>query len=213
MVILSLVALLAMLLLGLVGRWWYVKYRRAALAQTEIPDYTSGDRKCTLRDILSNPKINYIPIDAIRITGKLGAGAMGSVSSGIWSRSRALGSAEDIPVAIKELHAIFDFTDDVVQEFMKEIVVTSALQHKNVVKFIGVSSRGDNELLLLTEIMERGSLQSLLMKKGRNMPWRLRLKLALDAAKGMAYLHHRKLIHRDIKTGTSQGESESERAI
>jgi len=202
-VILCLLVLLVLILGVQLGRWWWIKRRDRALAQTEIPDFSQGDRKCTLKDILNNPNINYIPLEQIHITGKLGSGAHGAVSSGIWRKPKPLGGFEEMPVAIKELHAIFEMTDDVMQEFMVEIAVTSALHHKNVVKFIGVSTRSDNDLLLLTEVMERGSLQTLLMKKGKNMPWRLRLKLALDAAKGMVYLHQRKLIHRDIKTGTT----------
>ena len=38
------------------------------------------------------------------------------------------------------------------------------------------------------------------MKKQKNLPAKLRLKIAKEAAKGMSYLHSKKLIHRDLKT-------------
>merc|ERR1712137_1076829 len=48
--------------------------------------------------------------------------------------------------------------------------------------------------------MEKGSLRDVLLKKPANLPWKMRMKFAKDAAKGVAYLHQRKLLHRDLKT-------------
>merc|ERR1712029_368762 len=48
--------------------------------------------------------------------------------------------------------------------------------------------------------MERGSLGDMLQKKQKNLSWNMRIRFATHAAKGIAYLHKRKLIHRDIKS-------------
>lgn len=47
--------------------------------------------------------------------------------------------------------------------------------------------------------MHKGSLRDLLDKKGSNLSWIMRLKFAINAAKGFSYLHQYKVIHRDIK--------------
>merc|ERR1711934_1247513 len=47
--------------------------------------------------------------------------------------------------------------------------------------------------------MSRGDIRSLLDKKGENFKWGMRLKLLREAAVGMAFLHSKKLIHRDLK--------------
>ena len=62
----------------------------------------------------------------------------------------------------------------------------SALNHKNIVRFIGISvPPTQDRLYLVTELMERGSLRDLLAKKHQGLTWRIRLKLAIDAAEGM----------------------------
>ena len=59
------------------------------------------------------------------------------------------------------------------------------LKHKFVVEFLGISFRSQNEMVLVIELMQHGNLRDLLDRKGDNLPWKLRLRLLKDAAKGM----------------------------
>ena len=68
----------------------------------------------------------------------------------------------------------------------------SALVHENIVQFYGIAQSDRSELFLILELMERGDLRSVLDTKGENLQWGMRVKLALDAARGMRYLHRRK---------------------
>ena len=74
-----------------------------------------------------------------------------------------------------------------------------ALDHPYIVQFYGISLSPENKLYLVMELMQQGNLRHLLDKKGENLPWKLRLKFALNAAKGMSYLHEHQIIHRDLK--------------
>ena len=75
----------------------------------------------------------------------------------------------------------------------------SELKHPNIVEFYGVAMPNNNRIYLVAELMHRGSLRDVLDSKGSNIPWKLRLKFAKEIAKGVAYLHKRKVIHRDLK--------------
>ncbi|MBA0605060.1 hypothetical protein Godav_017674 [Gossypium davidsonii] len=82
----------------------------------------------------------------------------------------------------------------------------SRLHHRNLVKLVGYcSSRDSSQNLLCYELVPNGNLESWLHGPlGVNCPldWDTRMKIALDAARGLAYLHEDSqpcVIHRDFK--------------
>ena len=61
--------------------------------------------------------------------------------------------------------------------------------HKNLVGFAGVSIN-ENELWVITEFCHGGTLFDLLhRRKEIVLTWKQRIKMALDVAEGMRYLH------------------------
>ncbi|XP_021321218.1 serine/threonine-protein kinase RIPK isoform X2 [Sorghum bicolor] len=76
------------------------------------------------------------------------------------------------------------------------------LRHPHLVKLIGYCYQ-DEHRLLVYEFMARGSLEKHLFKKyTASLPWLTRLKIAIGAAKGLAFLHEatKPVIYRDFKT-------------
>ncbi|KAL0344957.1 UNVERIFIED_CONTAM: putative serine/threonine-protein kinase PBL17 [Sesamum radiatum] len=72
----------------------------------------------------------------------------------------------------------------------------------NLVKLIGYCCEGDHRLLVY-EYMASGSLEKHLFLRVRaTLTWQKRLKIALDAARGLAFLHgvEKPIIYRDFKT-------------
>lgn len=91
------------------------------------------------------------------------------------------------------------------REFLVEVLMLSLLHHKNLVNLIGYCADGDQRLLVY-EYMPLGSLEDHLLDlhpQQRPLDWFTRMKIALDAAKGLEYLHDKAnppVIYRDLKS-------------
>ncbi|BFG24389.1 hypothetical protein CerSpe_106630 [Prunus speciosa] len=121
----------------------------------------------------------------------LGHGTYGSVYYGLLREQE---------VAIKRM------TATKTKEFLAEIKVLCKVHHTNLVELIGYAA-SDDELFLIYEYAQKGSLKSHLhdpQNKGHtSLSWIMRVQIALDAARGLEYIHeHTKThyVHRDIKT-------------
>ncbi|KAJ8774975.1 hypothetical protein K2173_019979 [Erythroxylum novogranatense] len=88
------------------------------------------------------------------------------------------------------------------KEWLAEVSFLGNLLHPNLVKLIGYCIE-DDQRLLAYEFMPRGSLENHLFRRSLPLPWSIRMKIALGAAKGLAFLHEeaeRPVIYRDFKT-------------
>ncbi|XP_050223541.1 serine/threonine-protein kinase PBL34-like isoform X2 [Mercurialis annua] len=88
------------------------------------------------------------------------------------------------------------------KEWLAEVSFLGNLLHLNLVKLIGYCIE-DDQRLLVYEFMPRGSLENHLFRRSLPLPWSIRMKIALGAAKGLAFLHEgaeRSVIYRDFKT-------------
>ncbi|WVZ07406.1 hypothetical protein V8G54_020752 [Vigna mungo] len=91
------------------------------------------------------------------------------------------------------------------REFLVEVLMLSLLHHKNLVNLIGYCADGDQRLLVY-EYMPLGSLEDHLLDlepRQKPLEWFHRMKIALDAAKGLEYLHDKAnppVIYRDLKS-------------
>ncbi|KAG0448138.1 hypothetical protein HPP92_027988 [Vanilla planifolia] len=88
------------------------------------------------------------------------------------------------------------------KEWLAEVYFLGELLHPNLVKLIGYCIE-DEQRLLVYEFMPRGSLDNHLFRRSLPLPWSIRMKIALAAAKGLAFLHEeseKAVIYRDFKT-------------
>ncbi|RZC56838.1 hypothetical protein C5167_015695 [Papaver somniferum] len=128
----------------------------------------------------------------------LGEGGFGIVYRGLIDETVRQG-IKSTQVAIKQLNPE-GFQGD--REWLAEVNYLGQLSHPNLVKLIGFCCE-DEHRLLVYEFMACGSLEKHLFRKVcLTMPWSIRMKIALDAAKGLAFLHgaERPVIYRDFKT-------------
>ncbi|KAG8072622.1 hypothetical protein GUJ93_ZPchr0006g41620 [Zizania palustris] len=106
------------------------------------------------------------------------------------------------PVAIKKLYAHYPQS---LKEFETELETVGSIKHRNLVSLQGYSLSPSGNLLFY-DYMENGSLWDVLhagSSKKQKLDWEARLRIALGAAQGLAYLHHDcnpRIIHRDVKS-------------
>uniref|UniRef100_A0A453R1N8 Protein kinase domain-containing protein n=1 Tax=Aegilops tauschii subsp. strangulata TaxID=200361 RepID=A0A453R1N8_AEGTS len=82
-----------------------------------------------------------------------------------------------------------------------EVVYLGMLSHPHLVKLLGFCNQDDHRMLVY-EYMPRGSLENHLFNNPlAPLPWSTRLKIAVGAAKGLAFLHEADtpVIYRDFK--------------
>ncbi|KAK7400291.1 hypothetical protein VNO78_11495 [Psophocarpus tetragonolobus] len=90
------------------------------------------------------------------------------------------------------------------KEFQTELEIISLAVHRNLLRLRGFCMTPTDRLLVYP-LMDNGSLDSCLQERSKSKPpleWPVRKRIALGAARGLAYLHDHcnpKIIHRDVK--------------
>ncbi|CAK9183851.1 unnamed protein product [Ilex paraguariensis] len=108
---------------------------------------------------------------------------------------------DNFHVAVKRLNG---GSQESIKEFETEVDLLGKIQHPNIISLLGYCIHEDTKLLVY-ELMQNGSLETQLHgpSRGSALTWHLRMKIALDAARGLEYLHEHcnpPVIHRDLKS-------------
>nr|GMC65913.1 probable serine/threonine-protein kinase Cx32, chloroplastic [Ipomoea batatas] len=179
-------------------------YIRLSAAESEDTNNASGE-------ILPKPNLKVYSLADLKVaTGNfksdlvLGIGGFGTVFKG-WVDENTLAPSKlgtGMVVAIKKLNPQ---STQGFEEWQSEVSFLGMLSHPNLVKLIGYCWE-DNELLLVYEYMQKGSLENHLFRilgvgATEALSWDLRLNIAIGAARGLAFLHtsETKVIYRDFK--------------
>ena len=131
--------------------------------------------------------------DDLLMKGLIGVGSYGEVY-----RAVVLDTGQ--VVAVKRFH-VRQLQAEQVDSFCSEASLMCQLTHPNVVSFIGAITEPSN-LAIITEFAARGSLADLLIDPALPLTFSHRVRFALDAARGMHYLHTSNpvILHRDLKS-------------
>ncbi|KAL3538971.1 hypothetical protein ACH5RR_002337 [Cinchona calisaya] len=134
-----------------------------------------------------------------RSDGILGEGGFGRVYKGRLHEKSTSNNRGSL-IAVKRLKPE---SMQGIQEWQTEINMLGRVSHPNLIKLLGYC-REDYELILVYEFMQKGSLDNHLFRRSpavEPLPWDIRLKILIGAARGLAYLHalKRSVIFRDFK--------------
>ncbi|CAM0953286.1 unnamed protein product [Alopecurus aequalis] len=174
---------------------WLQKKRKQGSIKNSVETTNDGHGKISL-ELDENRQFTYMELEKMtnNFQRKLGRGGFGYVFHG------SLDNGTEVAVKLSSNSSNQD-----VKQFLAEAQVLTRIHHKNLVSMIGFCTDRDH-MALVYEYMPQGTLQEHIAEqggKGRGLPWRQRLRVALESAQGLEYLHKGcspPIIHRDVKT-------------
>ena len=131
-----------------------------------------------------------LDFDELDCSTKLGEGSFGIVY---------LGNYRGSTVAIKKLKGVSD-DEKQMDEFYKETAMLDKFRCDYIINYFGACFI-PNKICMVTEFAQWGSVNDLMKKKQNKEDINdiVRVKILLDAARGIKYLHENAILHRDIK--------------
>ncbi|KAJ4725907.1 putative Receptor-like kinase [Melia azedarach] len=202
-------ASVAVLLAGILFMFCRKRRRLAnqGLSKTWIPLSTNGGNSHTMASKYSNgttasvnSNLGYrFPFVAVQEATNnfdeswaIGIGGFGKVYKGVLNDGTKVAVKRGNPRSQQGL-----------AEFQTEIEMLSQFRHRHLVSLIGYCDE-KNEMILIYEYMENGTLKSHLYGSGLpSLSWKQRLEICIGAARGLHYLHTgyaKAVIHRDVKS-------------
>lgn len=155
-------------------------------------DPTSQIQQLSLGDVNTTilpPTIRSIPRHEIQLGRELGKGGFGTVYEGSWDFRK---------VAVKRYEGS-RLPERTAREIRHEVSVMQGLDHECLIRLFGLVEEDSLPAMLVMEFGANGSLYTYLHSDSE-IPWMHRLRLAEELARGLAYLHDKGIVHRDIKS-------------
>ncbi|KAG6667471.1 PTI1-like tyrosine-protein kinase 1 isoform X1 [Carya illinoinensis] len=148
-----------------------------------------------------------LPLDELKEkTDNFGSKAL--IGEGSYGRVYFASLSNGKTVAVKKLDVSSEPESNT--DFLAQVSMVSRLKHENLVELLGYCVEG-NLRVLAYEFATMGSLHDILhgrkgvqgAQPGPTLDWMQRVRIAVDAARGLEYLHEKvqpSVIHRDIRS-------------
>ncbi|KAJ1276200.1 hypothetical protein BS78_05G196100 [Paspalum vaginatum] len=171
---------------------WFCVSRRRSKSKKSLSFASHMEDIESIESLLIDLPTLKIATNNFSENNKLGEGGFGAVYKG------SLPSGQGI--AVKRLS---HNSRQGIGELKNELVLIAKLQHKNLVRLVGVCLQED-EKLLVYEYLPNRSLDTFLFdsEKRKGLEWGTRFNIINGIARGLQYLHEdsqMKIVHRDLK--------------
>ncbi|ESW22786.1 hypothetical protein PHAVU_005G181000 [Phaseolus vulgaris] len=186
---------------------WFCRHKTLKHSRSKSQDTTEAAKGETLSSV--NAKLNYSRMADKKSSVAIFEYQMLEAATNSFSTSsiiRESGSRiiyranfdEHFQAAVKKADSDAD------KEFENEVSWLSKMRHQNIIKLMGYCIH-DQSRFLVYELMENGSLETQLHgpNRGSSLTWYLRLRIAVDVARALEYLHEHSnppVVHRDLKS-------------
>ncbi|VVB14118.1 unnamed protein product [Arabis nemorensis] len=107
----------------------------------------------------------------------------GYINETTFSPSRA-----ETGIAVSVMECVQYNSSQALQEWKEEVKSLGEISHPNLLKLLGYCCE-DNKSFLVFEYLQNESLDCHIFEKEEALPWEIRVKIAIGAAQGFAFLH------------------------
>jgi serine/threonine protein kinase len=166
--------------------YWYQMYNNERIINDLLEIHVTPTMDDRLQNLISENSCVFIEFGALNIRRLISSGAHSDVYMGYHGKLR---------IAAKVLRPP-EITPDVIKRWSREISVSRVLEHPNIVKCYGLSI-APPKIIIVYEFCDLSLSQFIEDVKPE---FDVALDIMIDVASAVAYLHERKLIHRDIKS-------------
>ena len=128
----------------------------------------------------------------VKLKKKIGEGSFAKVYKGAWRGKNV--AVKVLNVSAKKSYKKQNIFNDL------ETRVLQRTRHKNLVLFFGAGTFKSGQDFLVSEFVCGGDLRSVLERPGEEFALKIGSRYARDIAAGMAYLHRKQILHRDLKS-------------
>ncbi|KAF9159544.1 hypothetical protein DFQ26_006417 [Actinomortierella ambigua] len=118
----------------------------------------------------------------------VGGGSYGRVYNAEW---------EGRKVAIKKFVLSYDEMDTTLA-MKQEIKMLELLVDRHIIQFYG-TTHYEGQLVLVMDYAEGGSLEQAILAR-RTTEWPTKIRIVQETVRGLAYIHHKGVLHRDLKS-------------
>ncbi|KAK9364499.1 kinase-like domain-containing protein [Lipomyces kononenkoae] len=175
------------------------KAHRPANSANLTPQLPNDEKRVsTMDDMQIMAKLRSVvssgdPLMLYSKKGKVGQGASGSVY--VAAPLEPQMSAKYSKVAIKQMDLASQPRKELI---VNEILVMKESQHPNIVNFLDAYLREPSDLWVVMEYMEGGALTDII--ESNTLTEAQIATICFETCKGLQHLHHKNIIHRDIKS-------------